>query len=144
MIFRQVSMLSCLSSTLYFLAGTGSYVQHDLLFASLGHENAGCSIKTVEIVACSVVGYLAHSVGLWVGGESSLWKGVFLFSYSLDLISFLVWEYCGYQELRCMDLSWHSRLCLGGSLLFSLLIPLYHWLCCSRESSFFVQSPNRL
>ena len=41
---------------------------------------------------------------LWVGEESSLWEGVFLFCYSLgveqDLIPFLVWEYCGNQELR--------------------------------------------
>ena len=70
-------------------------------------------------------------------GESLLWEGVFLFSYSLgveqDLIPFLVWEYCGNQQLRCMDLFRHSRLCVGGSLLFSLLIPLYHWLCCSQE-----------
>ena len=48
---------------------------------------------TVEIVAYSVVGHLAYSVGLWVGGESLLWEGVFWFSCSLgvgqDLIPFL-------------------------------------------------------
>ena len=51
-------------------------------------------VETVEIVAYSVDGHLAHSVGLWVGGESSLWEGVFWFSCSLgvgqDLIAFLV------------------------------------------------------
>ena len=74
------------------------------------------------------MGYLAQSVGLRVGGESSLWEGVFLFSYSLGikryLIPFLEWEYCGNQELWFMDLFWHLRLCLWGSLLFTLLIPI--------------------
>ena len=118
----------------------------NITFFKCGQVTRACWLWYLDCWNCRLVSCWMYSFTLWGSRlkESSLWVGVLFFSGTLNvqqhLIPFLVSVYCGNRKLRYMGLSRHSKLWVGGYLLFSLLIALCRSLSCSQESLF---CPNR-